>query len=222
MITIGGLNAGVIRGIVGIVKGYSINASRNYGMPIVSYSEISKWATEQFQVLADSWLDGNIQMHCATIVQQLGGCTGDLKCFEYRGGYISCNELVSYIKNENIDECILLSDAAVSVEFRRRNDNRVFIANPNVFWGEAGIVSILCNVLDFEYSLRWPNRERALEASMSNLFIAKLAEAWDTDVDTVKANAKISTDDVKYNAVIGTFGDQDANYDFADIFKRPN
>lgn len=57
---------------------------------------------------------------------------------------------------------------------------------------------------------------------MSNLFIAKLAEAWDTDVDTVKANAKISTDDVKYNAVIGTFGDQDANYDFADIFKRPN
>ena len=222
MITIGGLNAGVIRGIVGIVKGYSINASRNYGMPIVSYSEISKWATEQSQVLADSWLDGNIQMHCATIVQQLGGCTGDLKCFEYRGGYISCNELVSYIKNENIDECILLSDAAVSVEFRRRNDNRVFIANPNVFWGEAGIVSILCNVLDFEYSLRWPNRERALEASMSNLFIAKLAEAWDTDVDTVKANAKISTDDVKYNAVIGTFGDQDANYDFADIFKRPN
>lgn len=222
IITIGGLNAGIIRGLVGIVKGYSVNASRNYGMLIVSYAEVSKWATEQSQMLANSWLDGNEQMHCATIVRQLGGSTGDLKCFEYRNGYISCNELVSYIKKENIEECIFLSDTAVSLEFRRRNDKRFFIANPNVFWGESGMVSILCNVPDFEYSLKWPNRKRVLEASMSNLFMEKLAEVWETDVDTLKANARISTDEVRYSAVVGTFGGQNANYDFVDVFKKPN
>lgn len=221
LITIGGLNAGDIHGVIGIVKGYSVNASRNYGIPIVSYEEISRWATEQSQILSNSWLDGNEQMHCAAIVHQLGGCTGDLKCFEYRDGYISCNELVSYIKNEDIDECIFLSDTAVSLEFRRRNDKRTFIANPNVFWGKSSIVSVLCNVSDFEYSLKWPNKKRVLEAYMSNLFMKKLAEAWDTNLDTLKANAKISTDEERYSADVGTLGDQKANYDFVDIFKRP-
>lgn len=222
IITVGGLDAGVIRGIVGIVKGYCVNASRNYGMPLVSSEEISKWATEQSQLLANSWLDAETQTQCVTIVCQLGGDSGNLKCFECCKGYISCDELVSYIRENKIDECIFLSSTSVSLEFKRKNDNRDFVAYPNVFWGEVGMVSVLCDFSVLEYSTKWPNQKLALEASISHMFMEKLAEAWDTDMDTLKANAQISTDEKKYSAEIGIFGEQKAKYDFVSIFKRPN
>lgn len=221
MLTIGGLNAGEIRGLVGIVKGYSVNASRNYGMPIVSDKDIAKWASEQSQMLAESWLDPTIQMQSATVVCRLGGRTGDLKCFEYHGGYLSCKELVSYINDNSLDKCIFLSGVAISLDFRRRNETRVFIANPNVFWGEEGTVSMFCYISDFELTMNWPNPEIASEASISNSFMKTLAIAWDTDMETLKENADISGDSKRYEAEIGTFGGESAKYDFVDIFRKP-
>lgn len=221
MLTIGGLNAGEIRGIVGIVKGYSVNASRNYGMPLVSDKDIAKWATEQSQLLGESWLNPTIQMQCATIVCRLGGNTGDLKCFEYNDGYLSCKELVSYIKDNCLDKCIFLSRDAISLDFRRRNETRAFYANPNVFWGEVGAPAVFCYISDFEYTMNWPNLEVASEASVSDLFMKTLAIAWDTDMETLKENADISSDSKRYEAEIGTIGGDVAKYDFVDIFRKP-
>ena len=98
VITIGGFNAGSIRGLIGIVKGNSINASRNYGMPIASGDQLSQWATNQAELLSKSFLDEKTKADCAQIVCQLGGDTGNLKCFESKDGYLSCSELISYIQ----------------------------------------------------------------------------------------------------------------------------
>lgn len=61
VITIGGFNAGSIRGLIGIVKGNSINASRNYGMPIASGDQLSQWATNQAELLSKSFLDEKLK-----------------------------------------------------------------------------------------------------------------------------------------------------------------
>lgn len=221
VITIGGLNAGAIRGLVGIVKGNSINASRNYGIPIAGGKQLSEWSSHQAGLLTKSFIDDKIKADCAQIVCQLGGDTGELKCFESKNGYLSCLELLNYIQKEGLKECIYLSSTAISLEFKRRNEKRIFSANNNVFWGEVGMASILCDARLFDYSIKWPNKDESFDASIERLFQKTLAKAWNVDIETLLANAKISGDKEKYHAEIGTVGEDVASYDYVDIFNKP-
>lgn len=221
VITIGGLNAGTIRGLVGIVKGNSMNASRNYGMPIASRDQLAEWATTQAELLSESFLDEKAKEECAQIVCQLGGDTGNLKCFESIDGYLSCSELISYIQKKCLKTCIYLYSAAISLEFKRRNEKRIFTANDNVFWGESGVPTILCDARFIDYTMKWPNTDKNFDASIDKLFQETLAKAWNINMDTLLENAKISDDSNRYNAEIGKIGEDTANYDFVDIFTKP-
>ena len=221
VITIGGLNAGVIRGLVGIVKGYSLNASRNYGMPIVSDVKIAEWATSQAELLVNSSLSDKIKTDCAGIVCQLGGDTRDLKCFESKDGYLSCPELISLVRTKNLQECIYLSSSSISLEFKRRNEKRAFTAGDNVFWGKSGMVSVLCNAHFFDYSIKWPNEKLDDIGSITKLFQRTLAKAWNVSIEELLENAKISDDSKRIQANIGKIGEDVATYDFVDIFYKP-
>lgn len=221
VITIGGLNAGVIRGLVGIVKGYSLNASRNYGMPIVSDVKIAEWATSQAELLVNSSLSDKIKTDCAGIVCQLGGDTRDLKCFESKDGYLSCPELINLVRTKNLQKCIYLSSSSISLEFKRRNEKRAFTAGDNVFWGKSGMVSVLCNAHFFDYSIKWPNEKLDDIGSITKLFQRTLAKAWNVSIEELLENAKISDDSKRIQANIGKIGDDVATYDFVDIFYKP-
>lgn len=221
VITIGGLNAGTIRGLVGIVKGNCINASRNYGMPIATVDQLSEWATNQAELLSKSFLEEKTKADCAQIVCQIGGDTGNLKCFESKDGYLSCSELISCIQNKCLKNCIYLNSVAISLEFKRRTEKRNFTANDNVFWGESGVPIILCDARFFDYTMKWPNTDKNFATSIDKLFQNTLAKAWNINIDTLLENAKISDDSNRYDAEIGKIGEDTANYDFVDIFNKP-
>lgn len=69
--------------------------------------------------------------------------------------------------------------------------------------------------------MKWPNTDKNFDASIDKLFQETLAKAWNINMDTLLENAKISDDSNRYNAEIGKIGEDTANYDFVDIFSKP-
>lgn len=220
-LTLGGLVSSHTKGLVGIVKGESINASRHCGYPFITEKQISEWATEQAKLLSESSLSYDCQEACAEIVCCLRGDTQGLKCFGHRDCYLSYSELVDKIKKDKLDKCIFVSESSIHYRFNNLVDGIRFESNPNVFWGEAGSFSIL-GYWGFDDQLnQWPNPDGYLyEKSISDLFIKAVAEAWNIGIEDLKSKSQFSSDETRYSSEIGTFAGKPVIDDFVDILKR--
>ena len=129
------------------------------------------------------FLEDSIKADCASIVCRLGGDTCDLKCFESKDGYLSCPELISLVRTKKLQECIYLSSSSISLEFKRKNEKRAFTAGDNVFWGDSGMISVLCNAHFFDYSIKWPNEKVDDIGSIKKLFQRTLAKVWNVSIE---------------------------------------
>ena len=109
----------------------------------------------------------------------------------------------------------------ISLEFKRKNEKRAFTAGDNVFWGDSGMISVLCNAHFFDYSIKWPNDKLDDIGSITKLFQRTLAKAWNVSIEELLENAKISDDSKRIQANIGKIGEDVATYDFVDIFYKP-
>lgn len=65
VVTVGGLTACSMTGIAGILMGVPMRASRDSAKPIVSDSELKRWAEEQSALVPLLWEDESRQAACA-------------------------------------------------------------------------------------------------------------------------------------------------------------
>jgi hypothetical protein len=80
VITVGGLWAGGLTGIAGILQGRSKRAARDLAEIIVPPAELARWATEQSTLVADVFKDPLKLAECAGVIHLCGGDATALPC----------------------------------------------------------------------------------------------------------------------------------------------
>lgn len=92
-VTVGGLKACSLSGIMGILVGQPTRAARDSAIPTVSPEVLKKWAEEQADLVPKLWDKPELQAGCAQYVRICGGSTKGLPITIFQGHWLSFEEL---------------------------------------------------------------------------------------------------------------------------------
>lgn len=222
VVTVGGLRASGLNGLIGILIGESDRASRDIGIPIISVEELKKWATSQADLLSKYSLTEDIQLNCAAVVRRCGGNTKDLKIAYHKCGAVNYKELKEIINN-NSDSYIVVQDAAINLHQKYNSSEIDFLEN--VFWVNVGAPSIL-QTGRMHYDIDWPNINNGLKSwfgkiTLEGLTTEAFSEIWDNSIQAILDSSNISSDDKKYKAVVGHVTGKPVIIEHLDIINKP-
>ena len=160
IVTIGGLTACRLSGIVGVLSGKSVRASRDAAKPIVADNELKRWADDQSTLVSTLWANPRDQVACAKYIRICGGDTGDLPVCQIKGKWYSANEIST--RTDLPDAIVLLDDFIVEHNFQHLGSVSL---NENVFVVQtSGIPGLLqCQVdwpHEFNSKFNEPSREK--------------------------------------------------------------
>jgi hypothetical protein len=96
---VGGLRAGELDDVSGILLARPTTASRNGGIPLVPESKLAEWASEQARSIV--LRDGDEAMEAAGIIRGCGGDTADLPLAETAEGPASLADLEGWVDARN-------------------------------------------------------------------------------------------------------------------------
>lgn len=224
VMTIGGLYSCNLRGLVGVLVGKADRASRDSGIPIISPSKLSEWATSQSVLLSDLNLEDEIQMHCAGYVRICGGYTGKLKILFHQSGALSYDDFLEYLNKSCIHELYMTSTDAVYL-FEREHKQNIKMLN-NVIWFNHGVKDILQTTDYVPIFLFWPEcRESSADAEgffigTEGLVQKALCLSWECEINQLLESSETSTDTETHVVKIGTINDNPVILD-VDIMRRP-
>jgi len=95
-VTVGGLRACAISGVVGVLSGRPLRASRQVAVPLVEVSTLRSWAEDQADLVPRLWLDPESQMACAQYIAMCGGRTKGLPIGFHRERWVTAEEIEEY------------------------------------------------------------------------------------------------------------------------------
>ncbi|PXX51134.1 HD domain-containing protein [Aquitalea magnusonii] len=93
LVTISGLRAARIRNIEGVLLGEAITAVRNAAHPLATREALSRWASNQAELIVSSVKDEERQARSAEVVLECGGDIGNLKIVQWGADWLNTNEL---------------------------------------------------------------------------------------------------------------------------------
>jgi hypothetical protein len=197
----GGIRGGTIEGLVGIVRGEPLRATRDVARPIGDVSAYSRWATEQCQLLKEFDVSGSAQTHAALTAIALGGDPGPLALVESKDGFLDKSALAAWIAARR--RFVLVSDSPISgLRYDRYHSSRIALEvdvlaidqSPRFF-----IVNALTGTVD-----AWPNRRLM---GMSEYVMTLAAELWDVPVESIIVQGDINAYYSKVQYHVATFDD---------------
>ncbi len=115
VVTIGGLQACSLSGIIGILIGKPLRASRDSAMPLVPEGVLRRWAEEQVELVPRVWSSPNQQSACAQYIRLCGGDTKSLPIAIYRGKWVSADDIAAM--SSPPDEAILVDHLTIEYDF---------------------------------------------------------------------------------------------------------
>jgi hypothetical protein len=185
-VTVGGLRATQSSGIVGILKGASLRASRDIATPIVTHTELARWATEQAQILPEIYDDPTALNRCATFVRICSGSTLGLPVARHGNAWVTEDQVIEITKR--LEMVILINEFSVRYQFKNVEsfelDDTVIVA------GSGGIPAILrtASRLDFRWPWgrsgdRW--EDSFIKFTLGGLVIEAVCKAWECSIDVL-------------------------------------
>lgn len=221
-VTIGGVSASGLSGLLGILVGTSDRASRDVGVPIVSSTKIEEWATSQASLLSKLKLGAITEIECASIVRCLGGNTSNLKIVNHKSGIVSYEELKAIIRETNCNEYLVVHDAAISI-YERDNNCKISFFD-NVIWVSAGVPGIL-QTRNVNHYISWPKERNLKEEwfhskTLEGLTTEAFSEIWKKSVESILAISDESSDEKSYKAVVGKVDGNQVLIDHLDVIRR--
>ncbi|MGG7211819.1 HD domain-containing protein [Clostridium baratii] len=218
-VTVGGFRTSKLTGIIGILEGISNRASRDIGVPIVSRAKLSEWATNQAEALMNLDLTDEQQIESASIVRVCNGKTLGLKIAYNKVGAVNYEMIKTLIKEENYNECVIVQDAAVS-GYERENSVKIDFEN-NVFWGDCACPIILQTGKHNTF-INWPkmqieNKNWFDSLTLVGIIYEAFSDAHKKDLNKIIEDSKISSDEKKYNAIVGSVKDEIISFEHVDI-----
>jgi len=185
-VTIGGLTACQLRGIVGILAGTSERAARDDATPIVSRPTLCAWATEQASLVAALYEDPEDQMDCAEIVRRCGGETLGLPVARHAGSHVSFDQIACMSLP---DEVLIVAPYSVS----DLEELRGFEFGPGVFVTEFGGWTNIIRTSHFSgwpYNLvpRW-GEGFSVSTTLGGSVVEAVAQGWGSSIEEVARQA---------------------------------
>ena len=100
-VTLGGFNSTALSGILGVLIGKSIRASRDAAIPIIDHMTLFKWANSQHQKVVSMNLESELQLNIAATICALG----DHPYYNYLlqrivRGYLTYNDIYNLAKKK--------------------------------------------------------------------------------------------------------------------------
>lgn len=197
VVTVGGLRAGRLWGIAGILAGTPTRAARDLAVPNISDMELARWADEQAKLVPHAYPEPSGQMYCASIIWRCGAATQDLPICWFRGRWLTYDELCD---TEKLDDPLI----AIEPEEYLRVGLRAEQLLPNIILTETFGLSMV-NSLSNTGGVKWPRSSTAYswDTSLAVLVLAAASVAWQRNEPTSKGFLEQSR-----HAVIGHIGSQ--------------
>ncbi len=211
VITVGGLTACGLSGIIGVLVGEPTRASRDAARPSVSRASLKKWAEEQADLAHLLWAEPEKQSACARYIRMLGGNTKDLPVAFRQGRWWSAVEIA---KTAAPETAIIVPELTINFRFRAL---RPYELDDSVFVAKYGSIPGLLQAGYRDHD--WPEMlgEPWDMAGLAGVVVESLALAWNVDLkDVLAANSLERETDV----VVGSEGDRELRIE-ALIIKKP-
>ncbi len=207
VVAVGGLRACRLAGIVGVLAGRTLRASRDSALPIVPDSVLKRWAEEQADLVPMLWSSPEQQADCAQYIRLCGGSTKGLPIAIYRGEWVSADQIGGMTSLP--DEVVIVDQRNIEFSIRLLKS---YTLEDAVFMTTATSTSLLQSRHWTED--RWPRdiftgfsrRQRFLGATLIGAVVEALSVAWKVPAEQVLAANNL---DWETDVVIGREGDRE-------------
>jgi len=180
VVTVGGLKACGLSGIIGILLGRPTRSSRDAAKPIVPGDVLKYWAEEQASLVPQLWKNPKEQSECAEYIHMCGGSTKKLPITIHKGKWLSSEDIAEMV---NPPETAILVDHYVIDRFLKILSSYVLVDTLFVT-GASGIPGLLQSR---EIHGGWPGERKDpfILGTMAGVVIEALSVAWGVTLDDV-------------------------------------
>lgn len=158
-----------IQHTLGVIEGYPVRAARDLAVPFIRGKDWDPWIAEQVSLLRAMNLSPETEVSVALIILAMGGDPGDLPLFETRDGWLSKEELLTFV--ESRPEIKVISDTTLSL---LRRERKQVVLEDDIVTATFGFTSILLHRGDFSEHYELAGRPRG----SSDVLLDILSEAW--------------------------------------------
>lgn len=188
-VTVGGLKACSLTGIMGILVGQPTRAARDGAIPIVPPEVLKKWAEEQAELVPKLWEEPQLQAGCAQYIRICGGSTKRLPITIFRGQWLSVEDLAKITDPPGV--AILIDHFTMDYELKLLKSlkfhNNVFITNTSAWPGLLQSPNHDRWPGDFYTSFVFGKSGDTFLAPLAGVVIDGLAAAWKVNREEVVA-----------------------------------
>jgi hypothetical protein len=221
-VTIGGTRSSGLRDFIGMFIGEPTTASRNSGIPVISYHKLSEWISSQLEKLKNEIISEEKQLEIAYTCRTIAINTAYLKIAQHSNGFMDYQDIKKYVYENNDEQYYLVQDAAIHLHNRYNSFN--LICHNNVFWMDCGIHSLFIDIRGIMPD--WPFEKQYSERCFDNYtlkgaVIEAIAEGWGCSVNDIYRSSKFSKDGKSYTEIIGIANGEDVLMKHVDIIIRP-
>lgn len=202
VVTVGGLHASYLNGIMGVLIGNSNRASRDCATPVVPEKILNIWASEQANLLSESVLTPFIEESCASVIRLMKGDTANLKIAVYKNAWVNYQELKKMIIEDNYDEFLLVSENDKFYKYDSPEMHKLYL-NDNVISVKDGVIGLLSTKMP-THSIFWPQYEKYESISLEGLVKEIIAEVWNMDINKIERSPVFPIDKGTFSEKIGT------------------
>jgi len=222
-VTVGGFRTSSLSGIIGILTGNAIRASRDSAVPIINKNDLAKWSSEQAELIPKFLSDPEKQAECAEIINLCGGKTGNLAIACSSSGWLNYQQIAECYGSA--EEVILIQDAAYS---NKKKNFKEFKLKDNVIAVAMEIPGILEPSRMSRRILDWPEMlcdhvHPKMEfhcMKLVGVVIDAFSRSWSLPMSSVLENSEFSDENTEIIREIGE-GDGELVSLTSDVIRKP-
>lgn len=211
VITVDGFATTELSGIVGVLKGNTERASRDVAIPIVSAAALDKWCVEQAQLILNMHCSDKMQAEIGEFCCTLSQTATDLKIARWKNDFVNFAQIREHARQKKHNRYILAQDAAI--DNWERDHNQTINLAENVYVCSMGMPGVL-QTRNVHSMVSWPrdylciHHNKLFCAVVEEQILDAISQGWNCSVDTLLKYAEFSTDDDRYEAIVGYCGEQ--------------
>lgn len=211
VVTVGGLHACELNGIVGVFVGSARRAARDSATPLVPIPVLKEWAKgERDARLREGHPEEALEL-IAVVVNALDVELTGLPIAKTDSGWVTPEKIEELAKS--IDEALLIQNATVDLAGGKVADVQL---NRGVFSVDVGAMTILSSFHSNWGEFEWPpveddqswGNQKFYSRTLAGVVIRSLAKGWDCSLEEVLKMSFFDSDGKRIEREIGTLAEK--------------
>ena len=221
IVTVGGLRACTLGGIVGVFVGSPRRASRDSAVPLVPIQVLREWTKRERDARLNEGHPAEVLELLAEVINALGVEPSGLPIARTDSGWVSLEQIEELAKSMN--EALLVHDAGVDLAGGR-------IAKPQLKKGAFAVGMGALTIVETQHRdwFEWPPLEtkqnwgdhKFYSRSIQGAVIRSLAKGWGCSLELVLKASSFGSDEETFEKEVGTLAGKPYVED-VNIIRRP-